>query len=186
MLFGLCKCWSCLRGEQEDKMINVCQRDTASLTRKFSWRAGGWPLLVLFSKGRTVPECTFCKPQLLLSGKSYKHFQRFYLFWCQGFNHNLVDVSVADGDLSSRWVTVVVFSAQELCSSALLHYYRVMLFSLEVDLPDEHHKAFEWLHHTHTHTEASPAVLSSNPSEIPAFPRTLLSSSFCCSNTLCI
>lgn len=51
MLFGLCKCWSCLRGEQEDKMINVCQRGTASLMQKIFFATSGGSLPRVVFKG---------------------------------------------------------------------------------------------------------------------------------------
>lgn len=51
--FGLCKRWSSLRGEQEDKMINVCQRGAASLTQKFSsWARRLQPGLVFKGPNR--------------------------------------------------------------------------------------------------------------------------------------
>lgn len=51
MLFGLCKCWSCLRSEQEDKMINVCKRGSASLKERFPLAKREARCLALASKG---------------------------------------------------------------------------------------------------------------------------------------
>lgn len=95
MLFGLCKCWSCLRGEQEDKMINVCQWGKASLTHTFSSWAGGLLPCVVF-KGPNRDRRHVLQATAALIWEVLSTSRAPACFCCQGFNHKPVKVLVDD------------------------------------------------------------------------------------------
>lgn len=153
MLFGLCKCCSCLRGEQEDKIINVYQWVTASLTHKLSLQAGRLTVFHCLQRTKSCQRAHFANHSSSYLGTP-KHFQKSYLFCCHWFNHKLLNV--VDGDLNSRRVVIIVFfSAQELVSSLVFRQYYRSLFRLKLDLPDVHQKAINgFTTYTCTHTDA--------------------------------
>lgn len=129
MLFGLCKCWSSLRGEQEDKMINVSVSHSIPHTQVFI--PSGLAVSLPFAfKGPNRARQHILQTTAALIWEILNTSRKSYLFCCHGFNHKLLNV--VDGDLNSRRVVIEVFF-YELVSSLLFQHYHRSLFSLKLD-----------------------------------------------------